>query len=531
MKKLVPFLFLILVSFLLHAQEVKNLETEIKKVTVYLNGAQIERSGKISLQPGVYELVIGKLPVSLDPSSISVEGKGNLTILFVEYRNNYLGDYLQPKIKVLKDSLSMLEKQVSQYKNTLDVLGAEESLLLANKVVGGQNTGLNVDVLKATADFLRTRLTEIKSKQLEVQAKMNVLKENINRLKTQLNDIQASSSKPIGEIAMQVKVNAATTADLTIKYVIMESSWTPLYDIHISDIGDKPKLILKANVRQSTGETWDNVKLTLSTANPKENKELPVLSPWYLYFQSPVTKYRTFHETEAPMLEGIKAAEDNVSEKNVPTAMNYVVVQETPLHLNYLIDLPYTIEGNGKDKLIEVKTYELMATYSYFAVPKLSSNTYLLARLTGWEGNNFLPGEMHVFFQNSFIGKTYFNPSSVEDTLDVSLGIDKNVSIERKMIKDFSSKNLMGNYKKVSKGWEIVVKNNKNKPIDIRIEDQIPLSTSKEITVDVIELSGGSLDEKTGKVTWNLQLKPRESASKVLKYSVKYPKDKVVFLE
>lgn len=169
---------------------------------------------------------------------------------------------------------------------------------------------------------------------------------------------------------------------------------------------------------------------------------------------------------------------------------------ETPLSVLYKIDLPYTIEGNGREKTIEVMHFNINSVYRYYVVPKLTSDAYLVARLTDWEGLNLLPGNASVFFQSAFMGKTYIDPATVEDTMGISLGIDKSITVQRERIKDFTSKSILGNYKKVNKGWEITVKNNKNKPVSILIQDQFPISTNKNITIDYIEKSDGVLDEK-----------------------------------
>ncbi|MCX7696943.1 MAG: DUF4139 domain-containing protein [Bacteroidales bacterium] len=525
------FLSSMFLSILSFTQEVKRIDTRIESVTVFFAGAEIERVGKISLSTGVYELVLGNLPPNVNPSSVYVEGKGDLTILFVEFRNNYLGDYLLPKVKVLKDSIQLLQKQIKTHNNALAVLNAEEEMIKANKVVGGQNTGLNVDVLKATADFIRSRLADVKSRQQEEQEKVDKLTERLNKLNAQLQEIQASSQQPVGEIAIQVKVNNSTNAQLQVKYYIPDAGWRPFYDVHVKDIQEKAHLTLKAQVYQNTSENWDNIRLTLSTANPRQNNIAPVLDPWYLYLYDNYPIRQSYYDDAKGEKFKANAPVMKEMDQSIQTATQYTESVETPIHVLYKIDLPYTIEGNGRDKIIEVTSFEINTLYRYYVVPKLATEAYLLARLTDWEGLNLLPGEASVFLQNAFVGKTYINPTSVEDTMEISLGIDKSISVQRERIKDFTSKSILGNYKKINKGWEITIKNNKNKPVTILIQDQFPISTNKDLTVDQIEKSDGILDEKTGIVSWVVNLKPGEVTKKTIKYSVKFPKNKVIYLE
>ena len=190
-----------------------------------------------------------------------------------------------------------------------------------------------------------------------------------------------------------------------------------------------------------------------------------------------------------------------------------------------MIDLPYSVETSGKARIVQVKEYELAALYQYYSAPKLDNDAFLLARVTGWEKYNLLPGESNVFFQETYVGKSYVNPLTALDTLEVSLGRDKSISLKREMVKDYTSDKFIGTSRKVTKGWEITVRNNKSKEIDIVIDDQFPITTNKEIEIEKIEFSGGTVDENTGKVTWNLKLKPGETKKLIIKYSVKFPKE------
>ena len=142
-------------------------------------------------------------------------------------------------------------------------------------------------------------------------------------------------------------------------------------------------------------------------------------------------------------------------------------------------------------RIVEVQKYELDATYEYFAVPKVDPDAFLLARVTGWEKFNLLPGESNIFFMGTYVGKSYINPLSAMDTLDVSLGRDKAISLKREMIKDFTSDQFIGTNRRITKGWEMTIKNNKSKEIEIVIEDQFPISSNKEIVIDHVEDSEG----------------------------------------
>ncbi|KAF5043664.1 hypothetical protein DSECCO2_499930 [anaerobic digester metagenome] len=529
-------LFAMLLSAIsVFADDEKVLTTNISNVTVFLSGAQVERTGTVYLNAGNYDVVIQDLPTTINPNTIQVSGKGNITVLSVENRINYLKSQIKPKhVIVLEDSLELLRGQINYQNAMLTVYNSEEAMILANKEIGGNDNGVDIAALKANADFYRVRLTDIKVKQLEIGIKLAKLNKDIARIQLQLNELNAKQNQPSGEIVVRVIANAAGNATFVTRYNVQNAGWAPMYDIRATDFGNPIKLTFKAGIYQATGENWDKVKLTLSTANPNQSNDKPLMNPWYLYYNNYVykEKYRS-DRAAVPMSAAENKAEAGGAydeDKEFESAVAYTSVTEYPINFEYVIDLPYSVETNGKARIVQVKEYELAALYQYYSAPKLDNDAFLLARVTGWEKYNLLPGESNVFFQETYVGKSYVNPLTALDTLEVSLGRDKSISLKREMIKDYTSDKFIGTSRKVTKGWEITVRNNKSKEIDIMIDDQFPITTNKEIEIEKIEFSGGSVDENTGKVTWNLKLKPGETKKLIIKYSVKFPKDQNLIL-
>lgn len=205
------------------------------------------------------------------------------------------------------------------------------------------------------------------------------------------------------------------------------------------------------------------------------------------------------------------------------------VVKQTTLEFS--VDEPYTIKSDGKNQTVDMVAYELPATYQYYAVPKLDTDAFLKAEVTDWEAYNFLAGEANLFFEGKFIGKTVLDTRNVKDTLNISLGRDKNIVITREKVKDLSSKQFIGSNRKELAGFEIKVRNKKQQPVNIIIEDQVPVSTNKEIVVDLLESSKADHNQVSGILRWKLELQPGDSEEMNLKYEVKYPKDQRLVIE
>lgn len=205
------------------------------------------------------------------------------------------------------------------------------------------------------------------------------------------------------------------------------------------------------------------------------------------------------------------------------------VVKQTTLE--FTVDEPYSIKSDGRNQTVDMVAYDLPATYHYYAAPKLDTDAFLKAQVTDWEGYNFMAGEANLFFEGKFIGKTVLDTRNVKDTLNISLGRDKNIVITREKVKNFSSSQFIGSNRKELIGFEIKIRNKKQQPIDITIEDQVPVPTNKEIEVDLMEYAKADHNKVTGNLRWKLKLEPGANRELNLKYEVKYPKDQRLVVE
>jgi uncharacterized protein (TIGR02231 family) len=197
----------------------------------------------------------------------------------------------------------------------------------------------------------------------------------------------------------------------------------------------------------------------------------------------------------------------------------------------YEIDLPQTILSNDKTAYLSYRETELNASYDYQSLPALSENIYLIGKITDWYKADLMDGEANLYLENSFVGKTIINTQQFNDTLDISFGVDNHISIKREKVNEFTENQFFGSNRKETVGYKITVRNNKTYPVTAKIVDQIPVSSMKDIEVEPVDLSGGSLDAESGKVWWNIKLNANESKELILKYSVKYPKDRRVIIE
>lgn len=634
------FWVLALITLPSFAQTKKEIDSKIEKVTVFLEGAQTQRSAKATLAAGRQELVFSNISPNIEKQSIQVKADNNaVTVLSVIHQQNFIKEQQkQEEIKELELQKEALQDKIALQKNILNVYKQEEAILLKNQQIGGTSATLKATELKEAADFQRSRLTEVYQKQMETEKANRKLEADLAKLNKQLMELNQKADISTSEIHVTVMTKDAVNSNFTITYLVRKAGWFPTYDIRVKDITSPISLQYKANVFQHSGEDWKEIKLFLSTGNPNENGTKPVVSPWYLkytYAYQPVSN--TIQGTYTPgtngMISGVvtddkgnpvagssirikgsragtaadqygiyrimakpgdvvqvssvgfepieftvgnngyvplvlkpdmktlsevvvtgygsgendggfaisdnersggknrsialkQREETNTRKEDLMTTISY-----QPTSTVYEIKDPYTILNDGKTYMADIDGYEIKADYEYYVAPKLDPDAYLTAKIADWQELNLLPGEANLFFEGTFLGKSLLDLSNAGDTLNISLGKDKGVAVKRTLVKDYSSKRFIGSNRTDTRQYEIVIRNNKQQPVNIIVEDQFPISTQKEIEVQDKKYDGAKLDDDTQRLTWQMTVEGKKENKVDFKYEVKYPKDKTLQLD
>jgi uncharacterized protein (TIGR02231 family) len=525
------------------AQEIldaKHLGTE---ATVFLSGAQMTHEAKATVKAGTTEIVFEGLANGLNPKSIQVAAPSDVIIVSAVHAVNYMKQHEdQPRVKRLNDSLEIITPQLEALENERAVLVYEKNMILANQTMSGKETALTADQLLKAAEFYRYRLTDINLLWTKSMTKTKELTETVQHINQQLTELNYRKNQPSNDVVVTVTCFQPKTFTLRLNYFTTQAGWNPRYDLRAKDTQNPVQLDYRAEIRQITGIDWKQIKLKLSSGNPNVSGARPDLSPWNLYVQEYYNSYDKntrssgYLSPPAPAMNKESVTEDleqddaKVSDEfgeNRGLA-NFTQITEATTTVEFDIQLAQDIPSDGKSHQVMVQSSEINALYRHFAVPKLDKDAFLVARAIGWEKLNLLPGPANIFFEGTFIGESYIDPSSTNDTLDFSLGRDKKVVITREMIQDRHASRFIGLMKEKTFAYEITIRNTKSSAIHLSLEDQIPVSQDKEIEVKLEEKSGAGWDELTGKLSWEMDVKPAETIKLRLIYTVKHPKNKNV---
>jgi len=523
------------------AQTETRISTKPEEALIYLSGAQITSRGKATLKDGRQTIVFEMLSNYIDQNSVQVKADAAVTILSVNYGLNYLKPQDFKEFKLLEDSVKFYTDQNARMAINRKGYEEEIAMLSANRSIGGANNGVSAAELAKLTEFVRNRMQESSLKKYEIEQKEKRNNERIAALSQQMNEMRNNDMKPTGEITVQLNATTAGPANFELSYYVTNCGWSPSYDIRVKDVNSKAVIAAKANIVQNTGQDWKNIKLALSTGNPASGNTQPMLNPWWLSLSDPSQpRYKNktrqaargaFDMMNAPAAAGAVMMDENSrrQDESITPASFTQVVESTGTNSTFDISIPYTILSNGKENFVEIQQYAIAANYTYLSIPKVDKDAFLLARLQGWDKSELLPGEANVYFENNYVGQTYFDTRIVDDTLSVGLGRDNNIVVKRKQVNEFKEKtSITGNTKKVSRMYEIELRNTRKSAIEMELEDQIPLTNNEQLEVEVLETGNATYNKETGKLNWKIKLNPGESKSLRFGYAVKHPKKMIV---
>jgi uncharacterized protein (TIGR02231 family) len=528
-------LLLILVSGVLLAQKPVFVNAKVKSATVYFNAAEVSQSANAMLPAGTSEIVVKNVANYLNENSVQIGAPANITVLSVQFTNDYISEYdvdeNSPVIKRVKDSIILVQKELNKVINTKNSENKTIELLDKNQQVFGQNSGLSVAELMKMVEYYKAKRTEISNTVNTLTEKEKKLNETLVRLNNKLEiDTEKEEKTSTGKLVLQVMNTAPGSVPLEISYLTNTASWTPFYDLRADNVASPINMMYKAQVIQNTGVDWKKVKLTLSSGMPNQNNQAPTVNPWFLRYQN-FGYYN--NDREGMKLEEVVVQAAGIKKGKAPgiqanSISDYTTINENQLNISFDIDIPYDILSNGKKHSVALKEIKLPASYKYYAAPKLDKEAFLLAEITDYGKYNLLKGEANIIFEGMYVGKTMVNPGQTSDTLNLSMGRDKKVSIKREKVVDKSGTKFLSSKKEQTFTYDIIIRNNKKEAVSMKIEDQIPLSPDKEIEIELKDKDGAKINSESGLLTWDINLKPNETKKIRLSYMVKYPKDKTI---
>ncbi len=509
-------------------------------MTVFRDGARVQRRGMVSVEPGLRPVVIGNLPPSLDPASVRVAARGrDLALLNVEVHRRYRTDplreetaRLRSEVERCRDAVQALDDEDTAEQAGLNFLGhlSEAAATALARAVGFGRS--DHDDLTRMVGHLSADTAAALSRRREISARRRAAHRELEAAEQRLEAEEERVGRPVAfaDVSATLEASAVTRAEVELSYHVSGASWRPLYDLALD--GERLAVSYLAEVTQQTGEDWPAVELVLSTTRRGLHQILPELDPWYIGRAQPLPRPLAGRSMAvgaagfparrpAPMAAAGPGVPEADLEEAAPLAAE---PGESGAGVAYRVRRPLAVPADGGPYKTMVARFALDAALDHLAVPVLAPEAYLRATVTNTSSLLLLPGPARVFHDTQFVGETSLETVAAGEEFELQLGVDDQIRVERELRRRSTSKAVIGGTRTIDVAYEITVENHRPSKSRVSVHDHVPVSTDGDIKVRLRETSPNPAGQNDlGELTWELSLEGGQTATIRYRFTVEHP--------
>ena len=524
----------------------KEIETTVGEVTVYVDRARISRKGSVSLDVGNHFLAITGLPISLSPDSVRAKAAGTARarILGVDLSRAFFKDVPPGKVKELSEQIRQLEDEDRVLVDNTESLSSQIKHI--DGVADAART-YAVSLAKGIAtteshskliDFLTEKRMTAQAKVRQNEIERRELTWKIEKLKNELKQVQDSRPKQRYSAAVEIDVIKEGELEIELIYTLPGVSWKPIYDIRLSE--DEMEINYLGQVNQRTGEDWSGVKLVLSTVPPTSGMKVPELAPWYISpvvvrAAEPVKRAKAMgRPAPAPpgqfdALAAAGAAEEALEEAEPEIEEAYYAsaeINRSGASVTYTIANKVNIPGDGSPHKAMIQCLKLAPEVDFVTAPKKEARVYRRIKAANESQLMLLPGMAQVFEDEDYIGNASLKLVAPGSKVKIYAGTDDRIRVERKLVHREMDKKFLADKRRINYAYEIKLENHTGKKQQIIVRDQVPLPRHEDIKVK-FEEAKPKVTEKDGmnRLKWELTLPDKEEEKIRYEFFIEYPRD------
>lgn len=507
--------------------------SKVEAVTVYQQGALVTRKGSVKLDAGEQQLRFSNLEQSIRSGSLQLDIDPSVGTFAIEFGFDASRKTQEPdSLLQLRDSLTVVRLALSRLAAKRAGYIEELAVIAANRDLSSDQaaTSQSPEKIRDAAKIYREMSTAANLALVDIDVEEKRLKMLEARTVRRIESIRPAPRQDIGVVNAKVVAERAGTFDFELTYIVESTSWSPNYDLYVTTEGKaNSQLVLAANVQQTTGVDWNNVKLTLSTGDINSRLAPPQLAPYYIGYPQPVAMARNQAQVESDMVFEAPMSNTGYAPKRQATYGTELSSASAQL---YAINRPFSLATNGKASSVKLIAHDLPIHLRYRVVPKREQRAYLEGLITDWDELNLVAAQTRMHLDGRYLGEIYLDVQQNSDTLTFGLGPDERLVVERTGKGQGSDTKFIRGRKVYNLGYVISLRNTRNVAIDVLVEDQVPVSQRDEITVEIKERSGKpSFDASTGILSWQLSLKPASREELKVAYTIDAPKDTPIRFE
>lgn len=538
-----------------YAQDIQA-QSRITAVTVFPGQAMVTRFASVKLESGRQKVIFADIIPVFDEDSLRVSGKGNAEakILGAEIKTELLKEEAAPEVVVIQQELEKMQDALRKANDIKRALEETREFLSSIRLFSKDQIPKDLVTrmppakeLEDTYRFLEAKLKENYAQIVDAELELREVGKKIDLLRRKLGAVSGPTQKQKKSIVVELEVVKPGTLDLEVAYQLPGAYWKPLYDARTDFEKSEVELVSYGIVTQKTGEDWDNIDVSLSTAKPSVGGRLPYVAPWFIrpFVAAPAPTLNRFALNKArkadysaqhvvSQFEAMESVESmDAGNAVVEAKREYAQAEEKGIAVFYRIPRKVTIKSDGSEQKIAISSQTLKSAFEYSAYPRLGNIAYLGTRVTNAKDLQLLAGRVNLFLGNDFMGESSIDIIGPQEEFDLYLGTDENVKIKREQIQKKSDETLIAGIpspnKRIDFTYKLTVENYKNKKIKVNLFEAVPVSEDDRIKVKIgqVSLAPSKKDwkDRKGIWRWDLELASREKKEILLNYSVEFPRD------
>jgi uncharacterized protein (TIGR02231 family) len=535
-------------------------QSKVVRVIVYPQWAYVTREAELAIPAGMSRFIFRGLPPWIDEDSVRVnlnEARG-ITIVGASTQTVFLARSDEEEVRRAEEEVVRLRDQIADLNTELASLLEEKKYLqeltpwkLGKTPQDGAPRAVTLAELRELKIFIQRDLLANMKQANGIERRIRALNPELAAREKAWQTVQNRGRLEQKEIAVELEARSDSRAQLTVSYLISGASWYPVYDARAHSEKGNVTFACKAVVQQSTGEDWSGASFTLSTIQPYLVREKPKLLPWYVNVENITRETQQQIESEAAprfrseetkgRMEKMAAIQEKQQDElkkmdvdaqqafksvndNAFQALKMIrTVEERGTTVEFAVPSTFTIKADGKPAVLPIGSADLETSRRYYAAPAISKSTYVTGEIRNNAGFVFLPGEVKVYIDGNFMGKSAIDCVAQGEKFELYLGLEERIQVSRELDMKKSSTRSAGDRKRLQVTFVLEVKNYLKSPVNIEIRDQIPVSQDSAVKVKLIEIFPFVETIDKGIITWPLSLQPEETKQLRFEFQMEYP--------
>ena len=522
-------------------------ETNVTAVVVYPDRARVSCRGHCQPSEGLHQIVIGELPLALEPESVRASGSGTarLRLRSVDVQRRHYASAPSANVAALEERIDRRQLELQAILDRMAVKQASIEHLdglrnstteYARGLARGRSTIANQSELMR---FFEEEDGRLRGDLRDLTEEQRVVKDELAKLQAELDQIRSARPRQRYEVRLEVEVQSSGDFEVEVNYVVSRAGWRPLYDVRLSPADkDRPAVVAFASIAeitQNTGQDWPAVQLSVSTARPALNQRVPEIKPWFvdtmqqpqprLYKSQATAKSVRMDALEMVAEEAMPMMAAMAAPAPVAADVEVAEVEETGSAVTFRVNGDVNIPGDGTPKKTTLGQYDLSPQLDFLAVPRHTDSVYRRAKLVNTTGSPLLAGPVNLYVGDEYIGqnKLAYTPGGGE--VELILGAEDRITVKRELVRREVDKRLLRDQRQVVYGYEIKLENLLSSGARVTVQDQYPVSRHDQIKVRLDRATPEPVEQSELHILkWQLDLVPAEKKTIHFEYQVEHPR-------